>query len=82
MANQDGTLLEVVIYDGEGNVVKEFTGDDAVDYVSIVSGETYGKPALIAPGGDSNGSFASPDDRVLYINTRHIPFYEITRVYA
>lgn len=82
MANQDGTMLEVVVYDTSGKVVREFVGDDAVDYVSIVSGETYGKPALIAPGNDSSGSFASPEDRVLYINTRFVPFYEITRVRA
>lgn len=82
MANQDGTLLEVVVYGADGSIVREFTGDDAVDYVSIVSGETYGKPALIAPGGDAAGSFAGPEDRVLYINTRFVPFYEITRVRA
>lgn len=92
MPNSDGTVLEVTIYDAAGNaalifadepgngdlpIASDFEG--AVDYVSFVTPETYGKPALIAPGkpGDTK---AVTGDRVLYINTALVPAFLIERV--
>lgn len=74
-------MLEVTIYDADGVVKETFHEEDgdAVDYVSLVSDDTYGKPALIAPGrpGDAR---AGLNERVLYINTAFIPMFEIQRV--
>lgn len=72
MALQD-TVLTVTIHDGEG----EETIFDDISYVSLVSPETYGKPALIAPSHD--GKQAELGEKVLYINTRLVPYFEIVR---
>lgn len=71
-------MLEVVVYESvdnpEGQVFEE------IDYVSLVSPETYGPPALVAPTKGGGGPRASVGDRVLYINTRLVPLFEIERV--
>lgn len=89
MPNPDGTKLEVVIFDKDGDIVAQFFDADdsaevepdgeAVDYVSLVTGDTYGKPALVAPGkpGDARAQIG---DTVLYINNSLVPFYTVTRV--
>lgn len=58
----------------EGGV--EFT---EVDYVSLVSDETYGPPALIAPARGKEEARAVIGERVLYINTAMVPLWEIER---
>lgn len=68
-------MLDVAIYDAAGRRVSEF---DDVDYVSLVSPETYGPPALIAPAKPGQ-TRAAVGDRVLYINTRLVPMFEIER---
>lgn len=57
-----------------------------VDYVSLVSPETYGPPALIAPvhrpadaGTARAPKRAVVGESVLYINTRLVPVWEIER---
>lgn len=64
-------MLEVTIYDAEGNVKETFTQekDTEFDFVSLVSPETYGPPALVAPNRNGQGPRATIEDRVLYINT-------------
>lgn len=49
-----------------------------VDFLSLVSDETYGPPALVAPGKDGR-TIAKPGDTVLYLNTRFVPMFEIER---
>lgn len=74
-------MLDVTIYDGDGNVTATFLDDDnsAVDFVSLVNNETYGPPALVAPSrGDS--PVAQLEDEVLYINTNLVPMFKIVRV--
>lgn len=78
MSNTDGTVIDAVIYSSLDD--EEGTAYDGVDYVSLVSGETYGPPALVAPPrGSDAGPRAQPGDRVLYINTRFVPLFELTR---
>ncbi len=53
-----------------------------IDYVSLVSGQTYGPPALVAPPPKSAAGTkprAQKGDDVLYINTNYIPMFMITR---
>jgi hypothetical protein len=71
--------LEVTLFNLEGEPIAEYIGEEAVDYVSYVSADTYGKPALVAPDG-SGGPRSTYDQTVLYVNTRFVPFWEITRV--
>lgn len=71
--------LEVTLFNGDGEPIAEFIGEDSVEYVSLVSADTYGKPALVAPD-SSGGPRSTYNDRVLYINTRFVPFFEIVRV--
>lgn len=66
------------------NVYKDLADEDPlaiedVDYVSLVSSGTYGKPALIAPGkpGDPR---AAVGEIVLYVNTSFAPLFSIERV--
>jgi hypothetical protein len=54
--------------------------DDSVDYVSLVSNETYGPPALVAPARNGQGPRAAIEERVLYINTAFIPAWELVRI--
>lgn len=74
-------MLDVTLYDQSLSVAETFHSDDddGVDYVSLVSDGTYGKPALIAPGkpGDAR---AAVGERVLYINTNIVPAFMIERV--
>lgn len=77
----DNTKLEVTLYDSQGEETANFYGDYAVDYVSLVTGDTYGPPAVIAPG-PAGTPRAAIGQRVLYINTRHVPSFEIVRVNA
>lgn len=80
MPNPDGTVLDVTIYNEAGDVVATFHEEDgeSVDYVSFVTDQTYGKPALIAPGktGDARSAV---DDEVLYLNNSLLPFYTVVR---
>lgn len=64
-------MLEVTIYDAEGVQKAKFEEDNDtdVDFVSLVSNETYGPPALVAPNRNGQGPRAQAGDRVLYINT-------------
>jgi hypothetical protein len=53
-----------------------------IDYVSLVSGDTYGPPALVAPAPKAAAGTkprARKGDKVLYINTRFVPLFEIER---
>jgi hypothetical protein len=63
-------MLEVTIYDNTGRKTSTFgqTNGDEVDFVSLVSNETYGPPALVAPN-KGQPPTAQIEDRVLYINT-------------
>lgn len=61
-------MLEVTIYDATGRKTATFGGEDEVDFVSLVSNETYGPPALVAPN-KGQPPTAKIEDRVLYINT-------------
>lgn len=67
-------MLHVTVYDKDGS--EEW---DDIDYVSLVSPETYGPPALIAPARDGVAR-ARVGETVLYINTRLVPVYKIERV--
>lgn len=70
-------MLSVTVYsdiNDEGPTVYE-----GIDYVSLVSDETYGPPAVVAPTGN-RPPVARPGDRVLYLNTKFIPMWEIERV--
>lgn len=73
-------MLEVKIYDAEGNEKATF---EEIDFVSYVSGETYGPPALVAPSRE-RGEYVPPkaevEDEVLYINTRFVPMWKLVRV--
>jgi hypothetical protein len=78
MANTDGTVIDAVLYESLDDV--NGTAFDGYDYVSLVSGETYGPPALVAPArGSDTGPRAEVGDKVLYINTRFVPAFELTR---
>jgi hypothetical protein len=80
MPNSDGTQLEVVIFDPDtGEPTAEFTGEDAVDYVSLVSPGTYGPPALVSPA-TPGMKRSDVEDEVLYINTGFIKLWAIRRV--
>jgi hypothetical protein len=53
---------------------------ECVDFVSLVSGESYGPPALVAPAkGQTTGPRARVGQSVLYLNTRFVPMFEIER---
>lgn len=83
MPNQDGTSLTVTLYDGlDAESMDNPTILEGYDYVSLVSDETYGPPALVAPAKGESQPRARPGDRVLYLNTRFVPAWEIERVRA
>lgn len=73
-------MLEVTIYDATGRKTACFKEEDDtdVDYVSLVSNETYGPPALVAPN-KGQPPTAKVEDRVLYINTSLVPVFRIVR---
>ena len=74
-------MLEVTIYDASGRKTATFGHDNSeeVDFVSLVSNETYGPPALVAPN-KGQPPTAKVDDRVLYINTSLVPMFLIERI--
>lgn len=83
MPNQDGTSLTVTVYEGlDQESVDNPNIFEGVDYVSLVSDETYGPPALVAPAKGEQRPRAQVGDRVLYLNTRFVPAWEIERVRA
>lgn len=66
--------------------IKVFTGPDAdqseefeADYFSLISDESYGPPALIAPK-DGRAPTAKAGETVLYINTRFVALFTATRL--
>lgn len=69
-------MLKVTIY-GSGEEEDVF---DGVDYVSLVNEDTYGPPPLVAPTKQEPRPLAKVAERVLYINTRLVPLFEITRI--
>lgn len=71
-------MLEVTIFNPEGEVAVKFDGENEVDYVSLVNNETYGPPALVAPN-RGEAPLARIDDHVLYINTNLVPVFKIVR---
>lgn len=81
MANQDGTCLTVAVYEGlDQDAIDNPNIFEGVDYVSLVSDETYGPPAVITPAKGEQRARAQVGDRVLYLNTRFVPAWEIKRV--
>lgn len=74
-------MLEVYVYAADGKVAKKFTeyDDTDVDYVSLVSNDTYGPPALVAPNRGGQGPRAAVGERVLYISTALVPMFHIER---
>jgi hypothetical protein len=50
-----------------------------VDFVSLVSDQTWGPPALVAPNPKNPGAKrATPGERVLYINPSKVAAFAIT----
>jgi hypothetical protein len=71
--------LEVTVYATINET--DPTTYEGVDYLSLVSSETYGPPALVAPAkGAAGGPKAKVLDRVLYLNTQFVPMFEVVRV--
>lgn len=70
-------MLVVTVYDelkGEGQEYHD------VDYVSLISDESYGPPALIAPTRSADlGARATVGQLVMYINTKFVPMFSIER---
>lgn len=50
-----------------------------VDFISFVSNETFGKPAILAPGTDNFQSAADSSVTVLYVNPANIAALEATK---
>lgn len=71
-------MLEVTVYDSPSQTDPQVF--EHIDFVSLISNETYGPPALIAPARGGQGPRARPGDRVLYINTALVPMFEIERI--
>lgn len=76
-------MLEVELYTNkDGQLVSN--GKLEVDFVSLIDAGTHGPPALVAPGRE-RGSQVAPvarvEDRVLYINTAHVPAFTIERLH-
>lgn len=65
--------LEVTVYALDGERL-EFE-HDTFDFISFVNHDTFGKPALIAPGDDHIGGQA----RVLYVNTGGVAAVEVDK---
>ena len=70
-------MLEVTTFESPGD--KDGVTHDGIDFVSLFTSETYGPPALVAPSKDGSPR-AAVGQRVLYINTRLVPMFEIERV--
>lgn len=71
-------MLEVTVYDTINEDSPVVYSD--INYVSLVSDETYGPPALIAPNRGSDMARARIGETVLYLNTRFVPMFSIERV--
>ena len=71
-------MLSVTVYteDAEGDLVPEQFSD--IKYVSFVNDDTFGPPPLIAPQREQKPTAQVGED-VLYINTRLVPLFQITR---
>lgn len=84
-------MLTVTVYSLPANMsdgARDIAAEDGItydniDFVSLVNNETYGPPALVAPGrgpgGTSTAPTARPGQRVLYINTNLVPIFEVER---
>jgi hypothetical protein len=70
-------MLEVTVYETINEDEPVIYED--IDYVSLVSDETYGPPALIAPNRGSDLARARIGQTVLYLNTHYIPMFSIRR---
>ena len=75
-------MLEVTVYDSPSQTDPQVF--EHIDFVSLISNETYGPPALIAPSRGnpttSNGPVrAKIGERVLYVNTNLVPVFEMVR---
>lgn len=70
-------MLTVTVYTDGGDEGDVF---ENVDFVSLVNGNTFGPPPLVAPGKSGESPTAKVEDRVLYINTHLVPLFEIERV--
>lgn len=69
--------LVVTVYDEVGGNETEYAG---VDFVSLISDESYGPPALIAPTRSPDPSArASVGQIVMYLNTKFVPMFSIER---
>jgi hypothetical protein len=72
-------VLHGTVWPSDGAVDESFDFD-GVDFISFVSNNTYGKPAIIAPGTDDfqsageHGVFA-----VLYVNPANIAALKATK---
>ncbi len=76
------TLTVTVWPDVEAIAENEPQVYNEIDYVSLVSGETYGPPALVAPPPKAPAGTkprAQRGDDVLYINTSLVPMFQISR---
>ena len=73
-------MLAVKVYDANGKETASFSEvDDSFDFVSLINPETHGPPALVAPFKGSPPQ-AKIEDRVLFINTAHVPMFSIERI--
>lgn len=52
----------------------------AVDYLSLINNETYGKPPLITADPGRDAAMARPGQRVLYINPATIAAVEVEKL--
>lgn len=69
--------LIVTVYDEAGEEIEEFPG---MDFVSLISDESYGPPALIAPTRSPDpAARATVGQIVLYLNTKFVPMFTIER---
>lgn len=69
--------LIVTVYDEVGGSGTEYPD---IDFVSLISEESYGPPALIAPTRNPDpGARATVGQIVLYLNTKFVPMFSIER---
>lgn len=72
-------MLDATLYsfDEEGDLKSHHVED--IDYVYIINDTTWGPPALVAPSKDSRTPVCRPGQTVLYINSRLVPAFDVTR---
>lgn len=69
--------LIVTVYDEVGGDPTEHAD---IDFVSLISDESYGPPALIAPlRANDPSTRATAGQIVMYINTKFVPMFTIER---